>query len=245
MEFQTIAPLESPDGIGVITLSRPEKRNAISIRMRREISSCLDHWKDSAAVGAVILTGQGDAFSAGFDLSEFARPDRFEELFASSSQYHRDIWNFPKPTIAAVNGLAVGGGFDLATLCDIRIGSESCAFAHPEIKFGAPPLFTPLRWIVGDGWARDLCLTGRRIAATEAHRIGLLSEVVEADRLLERAVELGRTILEAPPETLRFTKAYLAGHSGRGFEESFRIEHDEAFRKILLQRAEEGLVGKP
>jgi enoyl-CoA hydratase len=240
LEFQAIVSLERPDGIGVITLNRPGKRNAISIRMRQEISSCLDRWKDTSTVGVVIFTGQGDAFSAGFDLDEFARPERFDILLESSSRYHRDIWNFPKPTIAAVNGLALGGGFDLTTLCDIRIGSESCEFAHPEIKFGAPPIFTPLRWIVGDGWARDLCLTGRRIPASEAHRIGLVSEVVEKSRLMERAIGIGAEILAAPPETLAFTKACLAGNSGKGFEESFRIEHDEAFRKILLKRFRKG-----
>jgi enoyl-CoA hydratase len=245
MGFQEILHQERADGIGILTLNRPAKRNAISIRMRREISSCLDRWKDSPAVGVVILTGQGKAFSAGFDLSEFSRPELFDELLASSSQYHRDIWNFPKPTVAAVNGLALGGGFDLATLCDLRIGSESCAFAHPEIKFGVPPLFTPLRWIVGDGWARDLCLTGRNVTASEAHRIGLLSEVVETGRLTERAVEIGAAILKAPADTLASTKAYLAGNAGRGFEESFRIEHDEAVRKALLKKAGEGFAKKP
>lgn len=244
MEFQTIVPREEPGGIAILTLNRPAKRNAISIRMRQEISACLELWRDNPSVGVVILTGQGDAFSAGFDLAEFGRPDQFDNLFASSSQYHRDVWNFPKPTIAAVNGLALGGGFDLATLCDIRIGSASCAFAHPEIKFGAPPLFTPLRWIVGDGLARELCLTGRKLPASEAQRIGLLSEVAETDRLMERAIGIGATILEAPPEALRFTKAYLTGNPGRGFEESFRIEHDEAFRKVLLKRAQEGFIKK-
>lgn len=244
MEFQAIVTEERPDGIGIITLSRPEKRNAISIRMRREISSYLDRWRESPAIGAVIFTGGGKAFSAGFDLDEFASPELFDSLLESSSRYHRDVWSFPKPTVAAVNGPALGGGFDLATLCDIRIGSESCAFGHPEIKFGAPPLFTPLRWIIGHGWARDLCLTGRRIPASEAHRIGLVSEVAENGRLMERAIEIATAILAAPPETLRFTKAYLTGNPGSGFEESFRIEHDESFEKILLMRAREGHVRK-
>ncbi len=244
MEFQAIVSQERTDGIGIITLNRPEKRNAISIRMRQEISFCLDHWKDSAHVGAVIITGQGDTFSAGFDLSEFALPDQFDILFTSSSQYHRDVWNFPKPMIAAVNGLALGGGFDLATLCDLRIGSRSCSFGHPEIKFGAPPMFTPLRWIVGEGSARELCLTGRRITAMDAHRIGLVGEVVKTDLLMDRAIAVGQEILEAPAETLRFTKAYMACNAGRGFEESFRVEHDEAFRKILRKRANGWAVGK-
>lgn len=244
LEYATIVCRERSDGVGILTLNRPEKRNAISIRMRREISSCLDRWKTSPAVGAVILTGEGDAFSAGFDLAEFARSEQFDELLASSSRYHRDVWNFPKPTIAAIHGVALGGGFDLATLCDIRICSETVFFAHPEIKFGAPPLFTPLRWIVGDGLARDLCLTGRRIVASEAYRLGLVSEVVEKERLIERACEIAASILAAPAETLAFTKAYLAGNSGRGFEESFRVEHDEAFRKILLKRAGRGFENK-
>ncbi len=177
MEFQTIRTAERPGGIGVITLNRPEKRNAISILMRREISVCLDRWRDNAEIGTVIFTGAGPVFSAGFDLDEFRQPACFADLLESSSCYHRDLWRFPKPTIAAVNGPAMGGGFDLATLCDLRLCAESAIFGHPEVKFGAPPLFTPLRWIVGEGLARDLCLTGRRFDAREAHRIGLVSEV--------------------------------------------------------------------
>lgn len=234
MEFQTIGAEERPDCIGVITLDRPDKRNAISIRMRQEISACLESWRESPAIGAVIFTGGGAAFSAGFDLDEFRQPERFGELFETSSRYHRDVWNFPKPVIAAVNGPAMGGGFDLATFCDIRLCSDNASFGHPEVKFGAPPLFTPLRWIVGDGPARELCLTGRRIGSQEAHRIGLVSEVVEQDKLLERALQLASTILEAPVATLRFTKRYFSESGGRGFEESFRIEHDRAFQEIIL-----------
>jgi enoyl-CoA hydratase/carnithine racemase len=240
MEYAAITAREA-GRVGILTLSRPGKRNAISIRMRREISSCLSRWRDDEAVGAVVVTGAGNLFSAGFDLSEFSRPEEFDELLESSSRYHRDVWHFPKPVIAAVNGPAVGGAFDLATLCDLRIGSQNAFFAHPEIKFGAPPLFTPLRWIVGDGLARDLCLTGRRIDAGEARGIGLLSEVVEEGRLLDRALETAATILESPSETLRFTKGYFLENAGKGFEESFRVEHDEAFREILLPRAAKGL----
>lgn len=234
MEFQTIQVQERADGIGVITLNRPEKRNAISIQMRQEISACLKNWKDVAAIGAVIFTGAGNTFSAGFDLDEFRQPERFAELAESSSRYHRDLWHFPKPVIAAINGPAMGGGFDLATFCDIRLCSEAASFGHPEIKFGAPPLFTPLRWIIGEGLARDLCLTGRRINSQEAHRIGLVSEIVEAEKLMERALQLGAAILEAPLATLQFTKRFFTESGGRGFEESFRIEHDRAFQEIIL-----------
>jgi len=238
MEFQSIKVEEREGGIGIITLNRPEKRNAISIQMRREISHCLNEWKQSS-IHVVIFTGAGLAFSAGFDLDEFRRPELFDELLDSSSKYHKDVWIYPKPTIAAVNGPALGGGFDLTTFCDIRISSPDAVFGHPEIKFGAPPLFTPLRWIVGGGLARDLCLTGRKIDAHEAYRIGLVNEIVEKTELLERAFQIGATILEAPLETIQFTKKYLVDNVGQGFEESFLIEHDKAFREILLKRARE------
>lgn len=244
MEFQTIHFEIRTGRIGIITLNRPEKRNAISIQMRREISACLKKWWDSQEVGILIFTGSGNAFSAGFDLEEFNQPALYGELYETSSTYHRDIWYFPKPTIAAVNGPAMAGGFDLIQLCDLRICSQKASFAHPEIKFGIPPLFTPLRWIVGNALARDLCLTGRIIDAKEAHRVGLVSEIVEGDRLLERAVQIAAGIMEAPLSVLQFTKSYLVGNVNRGFEESFCIEHDKVFQGYLLKKASESLKPK-
>ncbi len=232
--FHTIDTQVHSGAIGVITLNRPEKRNALSILMRREISFCLAKWRDDDQVASVVITGAGSLFCAGFDLDEFRQTERHDELFESSSRYHRDLWHFPKPVIAAVNGPAVGGGADLVSLCDIRICSESAWFGHPEVKYGAPVMFTPLRWIVGDGIARELCLTGRRIDAQEAYRIGFVSKVEEDDKLLESALQMARSICEAPAATLRFTKQFFTRNAGRGFEESFEIEQDEAFRQIIL-----------
>ena len=160
------------------------------------------------------------------------QPELRGDVFDSSHQYHLDVWNFPKPIIAAINGPAMGGGFDLATLCDIRVCSPPAVFAHPEIKFGGPPLFTPLRWIVGHGMARDLCLTGRAIDAREAFRCGLVSEIVENEQLIDRARGIAGTILQAPDKTLAFAKAYM--NADGNFEESFALEHDEAFRKAFF-----------
>jgi enoyl-CoA hydratase len=239
MNFQTITTEIRHTGIGVITLNRPEKRNAISIEMRREISACLKGWQESEAVGAIIFTGSGEVFTAGFDLSEFTQPALYADIYETSARYHRDIWYFPKPTIAAVNGPALAGGFDLAKLCDLRICSKTAVFGHPEIKFGVPPLLTPLRWIVGEGMARDLCMTGRRIDATEAYRAGLVSEVVDGDKLMESACRLALTILEAPMSALHFIKTYMLDHANRGFEEAFSIEHDRAFHEFLLRKKNE------
>ena len=151
MDLKTVQTVEIAGGIGILTLNRPDRRNAISIEMRLEILECMRKWKESQTVGVMIITGSGDAFSAGFDLTEFNHPERFSDIFETSSRYHRELWNFPKPTIAAVNGAALAGGFDLAKLCDIRICSPKAVFGHPEIKFGIPPLVTPLRWIIGAG----------------------------------------------------------------------------------------------
>ncbi|MBC2715264.1 MAG: enoyl-CoA hydratase/isomerase family protein [Desulfobacteraceae bacterium] len=236
MTFQTIQTEVNNEKVGILTLNRPDKRNALSIQLRQEVSECLKSWENSPEVGVVIITGSGTTFTAGFDLKEFSRPELMEDVFNSSARYHRDVWNFSKPTIAAVNGPALGGGFDLATLCDLRICSESSLFGHPEIKFGAPPLFTPLRWIVGEGLARDLCLTGRRIDANDARRIGLVSEIAGDGNLMDRAIQIAKIILEAPLATLQYTKGYIAGNSGLGFEESFAIEHDKAFKDLLIKK---------
>jgi enoyl-CoA hydratase len=228
---------EISNGIGIITLNRPEKRNAISIMMRKEISRCLNEWKYFTAVRIVILTGSGSAFSAGFDLDEFRAPGLFKELLNSSSKYHRDILGFPKPVIAAVNGPAIGGGLDLAALCDIRICSRSATFGHPEVKFGAPPIYTPLRAIVGDGAARLLCLSGRIINSEEAYRIGLVSEIVENGELLKKGIDICRDILEAPSDTLEFIKSYFTGSDS---ERWLRIELDKAFKRFILPKARNG-----
>lgn len=226
-------------GIGVITLNRPNKQNAISIQMRREITDCLGQWKELDNIKVGIVTGAGTSFSSGFDLAEFAQQEKFQDLYDSSARYHRDLWNFSKPLIAAVNGPALGGGFDLALLCDIRVCADSASFGHPEIRFGAPPFITPLRSIVGEGIARDICLTGRTIDSQEAYRIGLVSHVISGNAL-KRAIEIAQSILLAPLDTLVFTKNYLISNYGKSFEESIAYEHDKAFQEVILKKALSG-----
>ncbi len=244
MNYETIQTTVTSDRIGIIKLFRTTKRNAISIQMREEISRCLMDWMSMDDVAGVIFTGSEGTFSAGFDLNEFSSPEKHEQILRSSSIYHRNVWHFPKPTLAAISGAALGGGFDLAVFCDLRICDDTAIFGHPEVKFGAPPIFSPLKRIVGDGVARDLCLTGRRIDATEAFRNGLVSELTTINALLHRATEIMGTILEAPETTLQFMKNYLL-NSGQVFDEWFAVEHDQAFREVLLKRAREGLFKKP
>ena len=224
------------DGVATLTLARPQRRNALSIKLRNAITQQLDDWAADGAVRAVVLTGAGPTFCAGFDLNEFGQADLARQIKDSSRRYHLAVWHFPKPLIAAVNGPAMGGGMDLGVLCDCRIASSAAAFGHPEIKFGAPPLFTPLQWIVGLGVARELCLTGRRIDAAEALRIGLVTRVTEPGDLLDGALAMARSIIEAPQAALETTKRYLIGSASATFEEAFAVEHDNVFDDFLLGR---------
>ena len=223
-----------PNGIATLRLDQPERRNALSIAMRDAISDTLEKWTADDRVRVVILTAGGSTFCAGFDLKEFAKPELARTIRDSSRRYHLAVWQFPKPVIAAVNGAAFGGGFDLCLLCDMRLATPSAAFAHPEIKFGAPPLFTPLQWIVGAGIARELCLTGRRVDAAEAHRMGLVNAVVGIDHLEEEAMATARVMAEAPQAALEATKRYLVSSAGVTFPEAFEVEHDRVFDQFLL-----------
>jgi enoyl-CoA hydratase len=221
------------DGVATLALARPGRRNALSIKLRDEITDQLDSWAKNPAVRAVVLTGSGTTFCAGFDLDEFAKADLASRIRESSRRYHLAVWRFPKPLVAAVNGPALAGGLDLCVLCDFRVASTEAIFGHPEIKLGAPPLFTPLHWIVGMGIARDLCLTGRRIDAYEAMRIGLVNSISERERVLADALAIARTIIAAPPAVVECTKRYFASSPGATFEQAFAVEHDAVFDQFL------------
>jgi enoyl-CoA hydratase len=229
----SIAVEVGDDGVATLTLARPERRNALSIELRDEIAAQLERWATDPAVRVVVLTGAGSSFCAGFDLDEFARAGLAGRIRDSSRRYHLAVWTFPKPLLAAVNGAALAGGLDLCVLCDCRLASSDAVFGHPEIKFGAPPLFTPLQWIVGLGVARDLCLTGRRMDATEALRVGLVNRVVESDRLLDEALAMARTIIEAPQAALEGAKRCLVTSAGATFRQAFASEHDWVFDEFL------------
>jgi enoyl-CoA hydratase len=203
--------LKSPadNSVVTLTLNRPEKRNALSIALRDEISDALVGLAADEAVKAVIVTGAGDVFCAGFDLGEFQRmdqPEIGERLWPSSDRYHRTCLDFPLPLIAAVNGPALAGGFDLAVMCDIRVAAEEAAFSHPEMSFG-DVVYGPLHDLVGGAVARELCLTGRRIDAREALAMHVVASVVPRDDLATEAMRYGSMVTQAPRDVLLRTKA--------------------------------------
>lgn len=225
--MEALVQLERPDAaVAWLTLNRPDKKNALSIALRDAVSDALDGLKNDVALKCVVLTGAGNAFSAGFDLGEFqtafADPEYNRTLWASSDRYHELLLKYPLPIIAAIGGAAMGGGLDTAVLCDIRIASQTAYFGHPEAAF-ADVVYAPLHDLVGGAAARDLCLTGRRIDAAEALRLGLVSEVVPAERLAERTLEVARSIARAPRDVLMRTKAKIIARAAITFKATLAL----------------------
>jgi enoyl-CoA hydratase len=203
MSGGALVVVEPPDedGVAVLALDRAEKKNALSIALRDEMSDALDALADDERLRVLVVTGAGDVFCAGFDLKEFSQPERADELWASSDRWHHTVLTFPLPTIAAVNGGAFGGGFDLAVMCTLRVAADTASFGHPEHAF-SQVVYGPLHDLVGGAAARDLALTGRTIDAAEAYRLGIAMEVVPRDEVVESARAVAVTIAEAPREVL-------------------------------------------
>lgn len=202
--------------IAVLTLDRAAKRNALSTSLRAALDRRLGELESDDAVAVGVVLAEGPVFCAGFDVQELAdrTPENIRKINESSERYHRRLAEFPKPLVAGVQGAALGGGFDLAVLCDLRVATPEARFAHPEIKFGAPALFAPLREIVGGGLARELVLTGRELDAEEALRVGLVSRVVDPEELRPACLETARAIAEAPLGTLRAIKRQIVTSYG-------------------------------
>lgn len=200
----------TPNGVATLTLNRPERKNALSVSLREAISDALDREADDQNTKAVVLTGSGNVFSAGFDLKEFEKAgsdsDFASKLWASSDRFHRRMLTFPLPIVAACNGPAVAGGFDLAVMCDVRVAATTTFFAHPELSFG-DVVYGPLHDLVGGSIAREICLTGRSMPADEALRVGLVTHVVDAADVRSKAEEIASSIARAPRTVLLRTKA--------------------------------------
>jgi methylglutaconyl-CoA hydratase len=203
---------------GTIILNRPEKRNALSRALMAELDQALGDLHLERRVRAVILTGAGPAFCAGMDLSEMletSRQDDAQARWAEDASTYQELLEtmlqFPKPLIAAVNGPALAGGAGLMLACDLAIAAESATFGLPEPRRGlvAGVVSPLLAFRIGAGHAGYLLLTAKSIDSAWAHRIGLIHEVVHADHVWPRAVELSVECARGAPESLQLTKRML------------------------------------
>jgi len=218
MAYNTLT-LTHENAVALIRFNRPEKRNAISYELIDELLGALGKVEQSDAQ-VLILTGAGKAFCAGMDLDNLkSLTGRTAEDNLKDSQtmglLFRSIYEFPKPTIAAVNGPAIAGGCGIATLCDFTLASREAKFGYTEVRIGFLPAIvsTFLLRQIGEKHARDLLLTGRIIEAEEAFRMGLINEVVAAEKLMVRAMELSAQLMENSPASLAATKQLLTGYS--------------------------------
>lgn len=214
MSYTTLL-LEHEGPVAKITFNRPDKRNAISAKMICDLLAALDELeKDRSRV--VLMTGAGPAFCAGMDL------EMLQAIGQQSAQENQDdsrrmarmfrrIWSFPKPTIAAVNGHALAGGCGIATLCDFTIAVPEAKFGYTEVKIGFLPAIVSvfLTRQIGDKRARDLLLTGRLVLAQEAKELGLVTEIVPAEKLMARCAELAEQLIAASPSSLVRAKRLL------------------------------------
>jgi enoyl-CoA hydratase/carnithine racemase len=221
--------------VAVVTLERPEKRNALSIDLRVEMADAFERLGSDDAVGCVMLTGAGTAFCAGMDTTQFGGDlENRRKLVESSTGAFRAVGRCPKPVVAAVNGPALAGGFALALLCDVRIAAASATFGYPELAIGIPPSYASVRAAIGPAAARELCLTGRVIDSEEALRLEVVTEVVPDDELSERALKLADRIAAMPRDAQAETKRRILLDADRAFGELF-AEEERVFREILRE----------
>lgn len=196
MSFETLLT-ERRDRVAIITLNRPQALNALNSTVMRELRELLAELEADADVGAVVLTGSEKAFAAGADIKEMQSLDFVDAYTGGFIGGWDDIAGFRKPIIAAVSGFALGGGCELAMMCDFIIASKTAKFGQPEITLGIIPGMggsQRLTRAVGKAKAMDLCLTGRMMDAAEAESAGLVARVVEPERLLEEALEAAAKI---------------------------------------------------
>ncbi len=207
MTYRTLL-LTQREGYAVVTMHRPREMNALSREMRGELEECFLRLSADKGVRAIILTGGDYVFSAGLDLKELsALADAdIEDFFRSLTRQLKTIYTCAKPLIAAVGGIALGGGFNLATFCDLIIASESAIFGHPELMFGLNPLFNPLQRIVGIAKAKELIMLGQPIGAREALRIGLVNKVSPPEKLMLDAESMAGELAKRSPTALEAVK---------------------------------------
>lgn len=247
MNYETIL-YEKEEGIGIITLNRPKALNAITFQLKEEVSSVLDVIEKDFDVKVVILTGGTRTFCAGADIKERSgRTTTQPEYYFSQRKTHFDFYgkleHFEKPIIAAVSGVAVGGGCEITLACDLRIASETARFGTPEVKLGAIPAgggTQRLPRIVGITKAKELIFTGDFVDAAEALRIGLVNKVVPVDKLMDEAKAMARKIADHPPLAVRFAKRAI--NAGMQMDLVSGLDY-ETYCATLLTTSEDRIEG--
>jgi enoyl-CoA hydratase/carnithine racemase len=200
---------ETRDGVGIARLNRPEARNALSAELMDELAGLVEAWDADAEVRCIVIAGSDEFFAAGADIKAMAERSFQEVLVTPSARFWPRVAACRTPLIAAVSGFALGGGCELALLCDMIVASESAELGQPEITLGIIPGgggTQRLARVIGKQKAMELVLTGRRIDAQEALRLGLVNKVVGKKDWLDSAIELAEVVARRPPIATRLAK---------------------------------------
>jgi len=232
---------QSANGVRTITLNRPEKRNALSPALIAELTLALEE-AESCECGVVILTGAGSAFCAGLDMEHLATmhaltPQEHRRDSENLARVLRALYDFPKPVIAAVNGPAIAGGMSLATIPDFTLATPESKFGLNEVRLGFVPALAAsfLLRQVGEKRTRELLLTGRLMKAQEALQLGLVTQIVATEELMQTAQALAQTLLLNSPHAMHAVKRLLAAHSRRRLDE----ELEDAIEANAQERSSE------
>lgn len=224
------------DGYAVVTLNRPAKRNALTFAMRRDFAAQLATLACDDDVACVVVGGAPPDFCAGMDFTAFGGDAaNRQEIVDSSTALFGALARFPKPLLAAVEGRALGGGLGVVLACDVRIAGRGAVFGVPEVRFGAAGGFAALRAAVGDGPARALALTARWFGAEEAHRLGMIAEIVDDGSAFTRAAAIAAELVALPRRGLLLQTEIIRATAGRPLAEGLAYE-TEVFRREVLAR---------
>lgn len=235
MDFNNIL-VRAEEGIGFIIINRPELRNALNIDTLLEIETALDKMRDDEDIRVIIFTGAGEkSFAAGADISQLSKRTMIDALKPNMTATYRKIEDYEKPTIAAINGYALGGGLELALACDIRVASLNAKVGLPEVGLGIMPGAggtQRLSRIIGKGKAMELILTGDVITAAEAEGLNMISKAVPQEELIETAKGYARRISVKGPLALRMAKA--AVNRGADMEMETALYLEKLAQTILI-----------
>jgi enoyl-CoA hydratase/carnithine racemase len=242
VSYETIR-YEREDHVAVLTYDRPEQRNAVSRRMNEELHDAWQHFRDDEDAFVLVITGEGEAFCAGWDLADAA-----ETSVEDWDEFRTHLYNSPgdcgytrrtdvfKPVIAAINGWAVAAGLENALLADIRVVAENAVFGALERRWNivaGDGMTVRLPLVVGYAKAMEMIITGRPVDAQEALRIGLANEVVPEGKALDRALELAREVAALPQGAIRSDKETMVRNVGRTYEEQLRTEAEMALSMFM------------
>ncbi|OYU88002.1 MAG: enoyl-CoA hydratase [Bradyrhizobiaceae bacterium PARB1] len=238
--------VERKGAVGIVTLNRPKMLNALSFGVFSEIKLAIDDLEADDAIGCIVITGSEKAFAAGADIKEM-QPKGFIDMFSQDfTQIGGDrVATCTKPTIAAVSGYALGGGCELAMMCDIMICSDTAKFGQPEITLGTIPGIggtQRLTRAIGKSKAMDLCLTGRMMDAAEAERSGLVSRVVAADKLMDEALAMAEKIAGMSRPVATMAKSAVNRSLETSLAEGLKVERDLFHATFALEDRSEGMA---